>query len=54
MNKDSAWQEFESTGKIDSYLRYVRLKQISNKYKEEVGSIKGDISEVIQGKGNSN
>lgn len=54
MNEDIAWQEFENTGKIDSYLKYVKIKEINNKLKEEIGNIKGDISEVIQGKGNSN
>ena len=54
MNKDSAWQEFENTGKIDSYLKYIRLKNINNKFKEEIGVIEGDISEVNQSKGDSN
>ena len=54
MNEEMAWQEFESTGKIDSYLKYAKIRQINNKFKEEIGKIKGDISEVIQGKGDSN
>jgi len=54
MNEDRAWQEFENTGKIDSYLKYAKLRQINNKFKEEVGNIEGDISEVIQSKGDSN
>lgn len=54
MNEDIAWQEFENTGRIDSYLKYVKLRQINNKFKEEIGSIEGDISEVIQSKGDSN
>lgn len=51
MDENLAWQEFEKTGKIDSYLKYIKLK---NKYNEEVGIIKGVDSEIIQGKGNSN
>lgn len=51
MEENLAWQEFEKTGKIDSYLKYKRIK---NKYNEEVGIIKGDSSEIIQSKGNSN
>lgn len=51
MEENLAWQEFEKTGKIDSYLKYVNIK---NRYNEEIGIIKGDSSEIIQGKGNSN
>lgn len=51
MEENLAWQEFERTGKIDSYLKYARLK---NKYNEEIGIIKGENSEIIQGKRNSN
>ena len=51
MEENLAWQEFEKTGKIDSYLKYEKLK---NKYNEEIGIIKGENSEVIQSKGNSN
>lgn len=51
MDENLAWQEFERTGKIDSYLKYVQLK---NKYNEEIGIIKGDNSEVIQSKRDSN
>ena len=51
MEENLAWQEFEKTGKIDSYLKYIKVK---NKYNEEIGIIKGDSSEIIQGKGNSN
>jgi len=51
MEENLAWQEFEKTGKIDSYLKYIEIK---NRYKEETGIIKGDGSEVIQSKGNSN
>ena len=51
MDENLAWQEFEKTGKINSYLKYVKIK---NKYNEEVGIIKGENSEIIQSKGNSN
>lgn len=51
MEENLAWQEFEKTGKINSYLKYAKLK---NKYNEEIGTIKGENSEIIQGKGNSN
>lgn len=50
MEENLAWQQFEKDGKIDSYLKYIKIK---NKYNEEVGIIKGENSEVIQGKGNS-
>ena len=52
MEENLAWQEFEKTGKIDSYLRYIKLK--NKKYNEEIGKIKGDNCEIIQSKGNSN
>ena len=51
MEENLAWQEFEKTGKIDSYLKYASIK---NRYNEEIGIIKGDSSEIIQSKGNSN
>jgi len=51
MEENLAWQEFEQTGKIESYLRYAELK---NKYNAETGIIKGEKSEIIQSKGNSN
>lgn len=54
MDENLAWHEFETTGKIDSYLRYRALKNVNIKYNEEIGMIKGDNSEDIQGKGNSN
>ena len=55
MNIDTAWQDFEKTGKIDNYLKYIRLKRNLNKnFNEEIGIIEGENSEVIQGKGDSN
>jgi len=52
MDENLAWQEFEKTGKIDSYLKYIKLK--SKGYNEEIGIIKGDNSEIIQSKRDSN
>ena len=26
MNRNTAWKEFEKTGKIEDYIRYVQLK----------------------------
>ena len=26
MNKNTAWKDFEKTGKIEAYIRYVQLK----------------------------
>ena len=55
MNYDMAWKEFEDSGKIESYLKYRKLKQQKSKdLNEEIGLIKGDISEDIQSKGDSN
>ena len=51
MECDKAWQEFENTGKVESYLKYRKIKE---KFNEEIGIIKGENSEVIQGKRNSN
>lgn len=52
MDENLAWQEFEKTGKIDSYLKYIKLK--NKEYNEEIGIIKGDNSEIIQSKRDSN
>ncbi len=53
MDENMMWQEFENTGKIESYLKYAKIKEINNKYKKEIGVIKGDTSEVIQSKRDS-
>lgn len=52
MEEDVAWEDFESTGKIDRYLKYIEIKK--KKYNEEIGVIEGEISENIQSKRNSN
>ncbi len=54
MSEDIAWEEFEKTGKIESYLKYAKIRSINNRFKEEIGIIKGDISEVNKGKRDSN
>lgn len=52
MEEMQSWQEFEKTGKIENYLKYIEAK--NRKYKEEIGVLEGEISENIQSKGNSN
>lgn len=52
MEEDVAWADFESTGKIDRYLKYIEIKK--KKYNEEIGIIEGENSENIQSKRSSN
>lgn len=54
MNENIAWQEFEKTGTIESYLKYSKIKKEKRKFNEEIGIIEGDTVEDIQSKGNSN
>lgn len=54
MNENIAWQKFEQTGTIEDYMNYIKVKNKNMKFNEEIGSIKGDISEDIQSKRNSN
>lgn len=45
--EDKYWKEFETSGKIEDYLKYKGIENID-------GKLEGGVSEITKSEGNSN